>query len=67
MLNFGKVCAATNMAYFDQNEAITIIIENHTLDKRFQVNRQSIGSYSYICRRPIVARDRYRWVLFVAY
>ena len=43
------------------------LIYNHTLDKRFQVNWQSIGSY-YSIRRPItVARDTYRWVLFVAY
>ena len=32
--------------------------ETHTLDNRFQVNRQSIGSYSN--RRPIVACDSYR-------
>ena len=39
----------------------------HTPDNRFQVDRQSIGSYSDR-RRPSVARDRYRWVLFsVAY
>ena len=37
----------------------------NTLDNRFQVNRQSIGSYAN--KRPIVARDRYRWVLFAAY
>ena len=38
---------------------------NHTLDNRFQVNRQSIGSYSN--RRPIVACDGYRLALFEAY
>ena len=31
---------------------------DHALDNRFQVNRQSIGSYSN--RIPTVARDRYR-------
>ena len=38
---------------------------NNTLDNRFQVNRQSIGSYSN--RRPTVACDRYRLALFEAY
>ena len=37
----------------------------HTLDNRFQVNRQSIGSYSN--KRAIVARDMYRLALLDAY
>ena len=36
----------------------------YTLDNRFQVNSQSIGSYSN--RRPIAACDRYRLALFEA-
>ena len=36
----------------------------YTLDNRFQVNRQSSGSYYN--RRPIVACDSYRWALFEA-
>ena len=36
----------------------------YTLDNRFQVIRQSIGSFSN--RRPIVACDRYRLALFEA-
>ena len=38
---------------------------HHTLDNRFQVNRQSIGSYSN--RRPSVAWDRYRLAVFEGY
>ena len=37
----------------------------HTLDNRFQVNRQSIGSSSN--RMPIVTCDRYRLALFEAH
>lgn len=36
-----------------------------TLDNRFQVNRESIGSYS--SRRATVACDKYRLALFEAY
>ena len=36
----------------------------YTLVNRFQVNRQSIGSYSN--RRPIVACDRYQLAFFEA-
>ena len=37
----------------------------YTMDHRFEVNRQSIGSYSYT--RPIVACDRYRLALSEAW
>ena len=41
------------------------VLSEHTLDNRFQVDRQSIGSY--FDRRAIVACDRYRLTLFLVY